>query len=65
MKSRWISGWLDGDYAVAAFNGRQLVSPEAHINTGGSVPPPTTDFQVLVNAFAIRSETTPARRETS
>ena len=59
-----VMRYIGGDHAVALFNGRQLVSAEAQINTGGPVPPPTTNFQVLVNVVAVRSATTPARHET-
>lgn len=33
-----IVRYLDGDHAVATFNGRQLVSATAQINTGGPSP---------------------------
>jgi hypothetical protein len=53
--------YRDRDYVVATFDGRRLASASAQINTGGAVPPPTTDFQVLVNVIAVRSSATPAR----
>lgn len=53
-----------GDHAVASFDGRRFVAGTAQINPSGPVSPPTTNFQVVVNAVAIRSGTTPARSET-
>ena len=47
--------YRQGDYALAVFSGRQLVSAEAQINTGGAVPPPFTNLQVLVNVIAFRA----------
>lgn len=59
-----IVRYESGDHLVATFNGRQLIGVQGQINTGGPVPPPATNVQVLVTAVAVRSATTPTTRAT-
>jgi hypothetical protein len=59
-----IVRYESGDHLVATFNGRQLISVEGQINTGGPVPPTAANVQVLVTAVAIRSAATPTTRAT-
>ena len=59
-----IVRYESGDHLVATFSGRQLISVQGQINTGGPVPPTATNVQVLVTAVAVRSATTPTTRAT-
>lgn len=57
-----IVRYESGDNLVATFSGRQLISVQGQINTGGPVPPIATNVQVLVTAVAVRFTTTPTSR---
>ena len=58
-----IVRYQSGDHIAATFNGRQLISVDGQINTGG-LAHLANNVQVLVTAVAIRSGTTPTARHT-
>lgn len=58
-----IVRYIEGDHAVATFNGLRFASGTIQVNGAGGMPA-LTDFQVLVDVVAVRTSPTPARRRT-